>query len=71
MTMIFQMTESMPTNWVKTNVIARWGEEIISLDNPLTWISDVIKINLKYMKNYKELLKNRKEWRERIEELRR
>ena len=52
-------------------VIARWGEEIISLDNPLTWISDVIKINLKYMKNYKELLKNRKEWRERIEELRR
>lgn len=51
-------------------IIARWGEEIVSLDNPLTWISDVIKINLKYASQYKEAFANRKRWRERIEELR-
>lgn len=51
-------------------IIARWGEEIVSLSNPVTWIADVIKINLKYSKQYAEALKNRKEWRARIEELR-
>ena len=50
-------------------IIARWGEELVGLDNPLTWIADVIKINLKYSKEYKEALANRKKWRERIEEL--
>lgn len=52
-------------------IISKWGEEIISLDNALTWIADVIKINLKFIKEYKEVLENRKLWRERIEELRR
>lgn len=51
-------------------IIARWGEKLISLENPLTWVSDVIKINIKYSKEYKEALANRKKWRERIEELR-
>lgn len=51
-------------------IIARWGEEIVALDNPLTWVADVIKINVKYAKQYKEVLANRKTWRERIEELR-
>ena len=50
-------------------IIARWGEEIVSLSNPVTWIADVIKINLKYAKEYKETLANRKKWRERIQEL--
>lgn len=50
-------------------IIARWGEEIVSLDNPLTWISDVIKINVKYTKEYKDAFSNRKKWRARIEEL--
>ena len=50
-------------------IIARWGEEIVSLENPLTWIADVIKINMKYSKQYAEALRNRKAWRERIEEL--
>lgn len=50
-------------------IIARWGEELISLENPLTWVADVIKINIKYSKEYKEALANRKKWRERIEEL--
>lgn len=51
-------------------IIARWGEEIVALENPLTWVADVIKINIKYSQQYKEALKNRKTWRERIEELR-
>ena len=50
-------------------IIARWGEEIVSLENPLTWIADVIKINLKYTKEYNEAFANRKRWRARIEEL--
>ena len=50
-------------------IMARWGEELISLENPLTWVSDVIKINIKYSKEYKETLANRKSWRKRIEEL--
>lgn len=50
-------------------IIARWGEEIVSLENPLTWIADVIKINLKYSKEYKDAFANRKKWRARIEEL--
>ena len=52
-------------------IIFEWGEEIISLNNALTWVADVIKINLKFIKEYKEVLENRKLWRERIEELRR
>ena len=51
-------------------IIARWGEEIVSLTNPLTWVTDVIKINLNYANKYREALANRKKWRERIEELR-
>lgn len=50
-------------------IMARWGEELISLTNPLTWIADVIKINIKYATMYKDALANRKKWRERIEEL--
>lgn len=51
-------------------IIARWGEEIVALSNPLTWVADVVKINIKYAAQYKEVLQNRKIWRERIEELR-
>jgi len=50
-------------------IFARWGEEVLALENPLTWIADVIKINVKYMKMYKDVIANRKTWRERIEEL--
>lgn len=50
-------------------IIARWGEEIVSLENPLTWATDVIKINKKYTKEYKDAFANRRKWRARIEEL--
>lgn len=51
-------------------IFARYSEEILALDNPLTWVADVIKLNLKYSKEYSEAIKNRKKWRARIEELR-
>ena len=50
-------------------IMARYVEEVLSLNNPLTWVADVIKLNAKYLKQYSEALKNRKKWRERIEEL--
>ena len=51
-------------------IFAKYCEELLALDNPLTWISDVIKLNVRYTKQYAETIKNRKKWRERIEELR-
>lgn len=52
-------------------IIARVFEEVMSLNNPLTFISDLIKIFVKYNSYYKEQLTNRVKWRNRIEELRR
>lgn len=53
------------TDWI----MAKWVEEILALDNPLTWIADVVKININYMKEYKQTIADRKNWRKRIEEL--
>ena len=53
------------TDWI----MAKWVEEILSLNNPLTWVADVIKINIKYMKEYAVTIEERKAWRKRIEEL--
>ena len=50
-------------------IIARWGEDIMALDNRLTWIVDAIAISIKYSQMYRQTLINRKAWRERIEEL--
>lgn len=50
-------------------IVARAFEEVMSLTNPLTWVADVIKVMLKYSSKYKEVIANRKNWRERIEEL--
>ena len=50
-------------------ISSKWMEEIVSLNNPLTWVADVIKINIKYTKEYSQLLKNRKAWRQEIQEL--
>lgn len=50
-------------------IIARAFEEVMALDNKLTWIVDVIKIMAKYTEKYKDDLANRKAWREEIEEI--
>ena len=51
-------------------IMARMLEEIMALNNPLTFISDIIKIFVTYATKYKDTLSNRKTWREKIEELR-
>lgn len=50
-------------------IMARCFEEIMALDNKLTFIVDFIAIVVKYSKQYKEVIAERKAWRERIEEL--
>ena len=46
-------------------IVARAFEEVMALTNPLTWITDVIKITLKYSQKYREVIANRKAWRKR------
>ena len=50
-------------------ITARAFEEVMALNNPLTWVADVIKINLKYSKQYAETITKRIWARKRIEEL--
>lgn len=50
-------------------ITARCFEEIMALDNRLTWVVDVIAITLKYRQQYKEALAKRVWARKRIEEL--
>ena len=50
-------------------IVVRAFEDVMSLNNPLTFVADVIKIMVKYSAQYKEQLVERKTWRERIEEL--
>lgn len=50
-------------------IMASAFEEVMSLNNPITFISDFIKILVNYRSKYAEQLANRKAWRERIEEL--
>lgn len=50
-------------------IISRTFEEIMSLDNSVTFIVEFIKILKDFRTKYAEQLKNRKSWRQRIEEL--
>ena len=50
-------------------ITARCFEEIMALNNPITWVADVIKITAKYSKQYKDTLAERVRARARIEEL--
>jgi hypothetical protein len=52
-------------------ITSRAFEEIMALNNPLTWIADVIKINVKYTKLYASTIAERSWARNRIEELER
>lgn len=47
----------------------RAWEEIMALNNPITWVADVIKITIKYSKSYKVVLANRINAWKRIDEL--
>ena len=50
-------------------IISRAFEEVLALNNPLTYVTDVIKIQIKYTKQYKDALADRVKARARIEEL--
>ena len=50
-------------------ITSRCFEEIMALDNRLTWVVDAIAITLKYRQQYKEALTKRVWARKRIEEL--
>lgn len=50
-------------------IIDRTFEDVMALNNPLTFITDIIKIMTDYRKKYAEMLLQRKAWRKRIEEL--
>lgn len=50
-------------------LVARTFEQVMELTNPLTWITDVIRITSEFKKKYKETITNRIKWRNRIEEL--
>lgn len=52
-------------------IIAQAFEEVLALNNPLTFVADVIKIMIKYSTEYHDTLINRKNWRNRIRDLRR
>ena len=50
-------------------IMAEAFEEVLTLSNPLTFVSDFIKILVKYSTQYKDTLADRKQWRNRIKEL--
>lgn len=50
-------------------IVANTFEQVMSLDNAITFIADFIKIMADFRKKYADLIINRKNWRARIEEL--
>lgn len=50
-------------------IISETFENVLTLDNPVTFISDFIKIMVQFNSKYATVIANRKIWRDRIEEL--
>lgn len=50
-------------------IVAETFENVLALDNPVTFISDFIKIMVQFNSKYATVIANRKIWRDRIEEL--
>ena len=50
-------------------IVAETFENVLALDNPVTFISDFIKILVQFNSKYADVITNRKIWRDRIEEL--
>lgn len=48
-------------------LVSRTFEQVMELNNPLTFIADVLKITTQFAKKYKEVIENRKAWREEIQ----
>ena len=61
---------SLKTSLADTDyIVAEAFENVLALDNPVTFISDLIKILVQYNSKYATVIANRKLWRNRIEEL--
>lgn len=50
-------------------IIAKAFEQIMSLNNPLTFVSDLINITTLMTNHYGDTIANRQKWREELEEL--
>lgn len=50
-------------------IVSETFENVLALDNPVTFISDFIKIMVQFNLKYATVIANRKVWRDRIEEL--
>lgn len=50
-------------------IVSEAFESVLALDNPVTFISDFIKIMVQFNSKYATVIANRKIWRDRIEEL--
>lgn len=50
-------------------IVSETFENVLALDNPVTFISDFIKVMVQFNSKYATVIANRKIWRDRIEEL--
>lgn len=50
-------------------IVSETFENVLALNNPVTFISDFIKILAQFNRKYATVIANRKIWRDRIEEL--
>lgn len=50
-------------------IVSETFENVLALDNPVTFISDFIKIMVQFNSKYATVIANRKIWRDRIKEL--
>lgn len=48
---------------------SKWADEVMQLTDPLTFQSDLMKINSKFETEYRDVLEQREAWRKEIEEL--
>ena len=62
--------ESLKKSLAETDyIVSETFENVLALDNPVTFISDFIKILVQFNSKYATVIANRKIWRDRIEEL--
>jgi len=50
-------------------LVDRTFEQVMDLNNPLTFISDILKILAEYKAHYSDVIGNRRAWRKEIQEL--
>lgn len=64
-----EITELKAYLFETSDIISDFIEEVFSLDKPLTFVADLIALIIQYRTEFKSLLAQRKQARERIKEL--